>query len=236
MRKYRRKMELCMTLLVLICSFCIGRLGAKMKAEPEAAGSHIITETIKSCIVIDAGHGGFDSGKIGVGGILEKDINLSIARKLQKLLEAEHLEVRMTREEDEGLAGREEDRRKQKDMRQRVERINSTKPELAVSIHQNSYTDSAVCGPQVFYYGNSEEGKRMAKILQDTINSELAIPHPRREKSNMEYYLLRRTAVPTVIIECGFLSNPEEEGKLKTEEYQEQVAASICHGILKCLD
>ena len=186
-------------------------------------------------IVVDAGHGGFDSGKVGIGNILEKEINLAIARKVQENLEAAGIEVVMTRESDQGLYDENEENKKQQDMKKRCEMINESGADLAVSIHQNSYTEEYVCGPQVFYYETSQKGKELAQILQETLNEKLDIARPREIKADNTYYILKRTQIPTVIAECGFLSNTEEAEKLTSEEYQEQVAEAVCEGILQYL-
>ena len=113
--------------------------------------------------------------------------------------------------------------------------INETKPVLTVSIHQNSYEDPEIHGAQVFYYSHSREGEAVAKILQESLQ-EIDPENHRKAKANETYYLLRRTKVPTVIVECGFLTNPEEAEKLSGEEYQEQVAEAVAKGIAKCLE
>lgn len=105
-------------------------------------------------------------------------------------------------------------------------------PFLAVSIHQNSYTESSVKGPQVFFYESSAQGRELAAALQEALNEMLEIERPREIKANDSYYLLRKTKSPTVIVECGFLSNPEEAEKLVTDAYQETVAEAVCSGIL----
>ena len=117
----------------------------------------------------------------------------------------------------------------------RVKMINETKPVLTVSIHQNSYEDPEIHGAQVFYYSHSREGEAVAKILQESLQ-EIDPENHRQAKANETYYLLRRTKVPTVIVECGFLTNPEEAEKLSGEEYQEQVAEAVAKGIAKCLE
>ena len=104
-----------------------------------------------------------------------------------------------------------------------------------MSIHQNSYTEEYVCGPQVFYYETSQKGKELAQTLQEALNQKLDIARPREIKANNTYYILKKTQIPTVIAECGFLSNTEEAEKLISEKYQEQVAEAICEGIRKYL-
>lgn len=181
----------------------------------------------KLTVVIDSGHGGGDPGKIGVNNALEKDINLAIGKKLETALEKENIQVVLTRETDEMLA-----ESKSEDMKKRVQIMNDAKAKLVVSIHQNSYVTEQESGAQVFYYSNSEKGKELALVLQENLKK-IDTDNRREAKANDSYYILRHTDVPTVIVECGFLSNWEEAQKLTTEEYQQELAQVICDGILQ---
>lgn len=191
-------------------------------------------EVSRNTIVLDPGHGGEDPGKVGVNGVLEKEINLQIAMQVKEILEEKNIQVVMTRMEDEMLCPKDADNKKREDMRKRVEMINEVNPVLAVSIHQNSYTDPEVSGAQVFYYLGSEEGKIVAERMQNAL-LEVDLNNKRAAKGNDSYYLLKKTKVPTIIVECGFLSNPSEAEKLKTKEYQESVANAIVNGIETCI-
>ena len=186
-------------------------------------------------VILDAGHGGSDPGKIGVNDLMEKDINLAITEKVKNCLEKENVAVELTREKDKGLGNTGDGSKKTEDMQARVKKINELKPVLAVSIHQNSYEDPEIHGAQVFYYSHSQEGENVAKILQESLRG-IDPENHRQAKANETYYLLRRTQVPTVIVECGFLTNPEEAEKLSGEEYQKQIAEVIAEGIAKCLE
>lgn len=190
-------------------------------------------KTGQADVVIDAGHGGKDPGKVGVNDALEKDINLQIAKKLQEELESRGISVLMTREEDKGLYDEDADNKQVQDLKRRVELINETAPALAVSIHQNSYPDPAIKGAQVFYYTSSVEGKQLAKRLQERLVKGLDPQNHRQAKANDSYYLLKKTACPIVIVECGFLSNPQEEALLTDSVYQERVAWNIFMGIMQ---
>ena len=185
-------------------------------------------------VIIDAGHGGSDPGKVGVNKALEKDINLKIAKKVEKLLKKEGVTVIMTREKDEGLSGGGKGSNKIQDMKARVKMINEIKPKIAVSIHQNSYQTEGVKGAQVFYYSHSKEGEREANMMQETLR-EVDPSNTRQAKANDTYYLLKRTEVPTIIVECGFLSNWEEAKKLTDETYQDAMAKAVSKGILSSL-
>lgn len=188
------------------------------------------------CVVLDAGHGAADPGKIGCNDAKEKDINLAIVLKLQQFLEAEDVKVVLTRQSDAPLYDAAASNKKMSDMNKRVSIIESTSPDLVVSIHQNSYHESSVCGPQVFYYKASEEGKRAAEILQASFDGLEEIDNRRVAKANDNYYLLLHTSVPMVIAECGFLSNPQEAQLLIQDSYQEEVAWVLHMGILQYLN
>lgn len=184
----------------------------------------------KEVVVIDPGHGGFDPGKVGVNNSLEKDINLAIAQKVEKRLSDSGYTVYMTRTEDVALCEGSEKSKKLADMKSRVKLIEDAKPALTVSIHQNSYS-AGTKGAQVFYYTQSEQGKKLANVMQTTIKELLQSDNNRVEKPNDSYYMLRKVSCPLVIVECGFLSNPDEEALLNDESYQQKMAAAICEGI-----
>lgn len=187
------------------------------------------------CIVIDAGHGGTDPGKVGINDQLEKDINLKIAQKLKQFMEAEGITVVMTREDGEGLYDENASNKKVQDMKRRLEIIEAADPVLVVSIHQNSYHEEYVKGAQVFYYETSENSKRLAQILQEELRA-LDPDNNRQCRGNDSYFLLKKTSKPIVIVECGFLSNRVEAEKLSTELYQERIAWNIHMGIMKYLN
>jgi len=184
-------------------------------------------------IVIDAGHGGIDPGKVGVNNALEKDINLAIALKLERNLKEHGVNVIMTRTDDNGLYKESDSNKKVCDMKKRLSIIEDAKPDLAVSIHQNSYPDQSVSGVQVFYYRDSVKSKSAAEILQTQLIKSLKPEKERTAKDNNSYYLLKKTSVPIVIVECAFMSNPTEADLLIREDYQEKVAWAIYMGIMQ---
>lgn len=200
--------------------------------------SQTLGKTVKQddfLVVIDAGHGGIDPGKVGMHGELEKDINLQIAMKCRSYLEQQHILVKMTREEDQGLYRENDTNKKIIDMKNRVTFIEENKPDLVVSIHQNSYVTEGVSGPQVFFYRDSLESKKAAENMQMILNDVLQPEKNRVEKENCTYYLLKKTSVPIIIVECGFLSNDKESRLLTLEEYQERVAWAVFLGIRQYL-
>lgn len=180
---------------------------------------------------LQSAHGGADPGMIGVGGLEEKGINLQIAMKLREILEKKGFTVIMTREEDKGLYDEESRNQKAQDMQRRIALVKECKPVLCISIHQNSYQDSAVYGPQVFYYEDSVQGKSLAELIQEKLNTRLDVKRPRVAKGNKTYYLLKRSESVLNIVECGFLTNPQEAELLQTDEYQLKVADAISEGI-----
>lgn len=217
----KRLLEVIMACLMLVCFYLLSREAALAARE----------ETNEKLILVDSGHGGEDPGMVGVGGLEEKGINLLIAKKVKAALEERGYSVVMTREDDRGLYEDSGNNMKAQDMQRRIAMIQEYKPALSVSIHQNSYQDPQVKGPQVFYYENSAEGERLAKILQEKLNTGLKVERPRVAKGNTTYYLLKRSPGVLNIVECGFLTNPEEAALLKTEEYQEKVAQAVAEGI-----
>lgn len=182
-------------------------------------------------VAVDSGHGGIDSGKIGVNGSHEKDINLAIGYKLKALLEDAGYEVVMTRTGDAGLYQESDSNKKAADMKNRCRIIEEGKVDLVISIHQNSYSSSTARGAQMFYYAKSEEGKKLAQILTQSFLEGVDGSNHRVAKSNNNYYMLLHTACPTVIAECGFLSNWEEATLLGDEKYQEKIARALFSGI-----
>lgn len=187
-------------------------------------------------VVIDAGHGGTDPGKVGVDGSLEKDINLAIADRLKTYLQQDDVKVIMTRETDMGLYSETDSRKKMADMKKRCEIIEESGADLVVSIHQNSYHEESVSGGQVFYYRDSSKGKALAAILQDRFDYVLGEQNRRLPKANVNYYLLLHVKCPIVIVECGFLSNRREAALLNSGEYQDKLAYTIHMGIMEYLN
>lgn len=224
----RAKVELVLAIIflagLLVINKSINERVFSVQAEPE-----------ELVVIIDPGHGGADPGKVAVNDIVEKDINLIIAGKLKVLLEAQGIEVLMTREDDEMLSKEESKNKKLEDMKERVKLINEALPELVISIHQNSYSDENVSGAQVFYHEASVEGKAAAEIMQKAF-LELDTDNHRQAKGNTDYYLLKHTEVPVIIVECGFLSNPQEAELLKGEAYQGRLAEVMSKGIVTYLE
>lgn len=218
-------------LLLILMVFLAAKYGTVQVVSAEVA-----ERNGRPVVVIDSGHGGNDPGKVGVDGSLEKEINLEIAMRLKQYLELEDIEVVMTRESDLGLYEEGDTSKKMADMRNRCQLINDAKPDLVVSIHQNSYHEEYVSGGQVFYYQDSEKGKKLAEILQERFTYVLGAENRRLAKANGNYYLLLHVKSPIVIVECGFLSNWKEATLLQQEDYQDRLAWTIHMGIMEYLN
>ena len=189
----KRKIELLMGLCVILCAFVLARKGAVFVQSEQAKSAPV-------CIVVDAGHGGDDPGKIGINDALEKDINLQIALKLQKILEQNNIKVVMTRNTDAGLYSEGTTNKKAEDMQKRCKIIEDSNALFTVSIHQNSYTSPEIQGAQVFYYGQSENGKKLAEILQTALIEQVDPDNHRAAKANESYYLLKKNTLSLIHI------------------------------------
>lgn len=218
----RKSIEYGMAILLLLAVYLVSGEAARVTGAKAKTGVDV---------VIDAGHGGSDPGKVAADGCLEKTVNLSIAGKVQRILEKQGISVYMTREKDEMVHPDGKEPEKKEDMRLRCERISASGAKCAVSIHQNSFSDPSAHGAQVFYYTASEEGKQFADIMQKQLIRILDPSNTRVSKANDSYYLLRKTTIPLLIVECGFLSNPEEAKKLQEVKTQELAAEAIAEGI-----
>lgn len=197
----------------------------------------VSSENVKSMptIVIDAGHGGEDGGAVSESGVLEKDINLSIANDTSALFYLLGFDVTQTRKTDISLDNGEDTIRKRKvsDMKKRLEIFNSSKENTIISIHQNKFSESKYHGTQIFYSPNNPKSKQLADSIKYSVKG-LLQPDNEREckKADSGIYLLKNTNNPAVIVECGFISNGEECKNLLDSLYQKQMAYSITAGFL----
>ena len=232
MNKFEHKLLSIVMGLLLVAAMLIW---SRELAE-SVSGDNVLAGKRKYKVVIDAGHGGDDPGKIGINGALEKDINLQIAFLVQEFLEEADVEVVLTRKTDEGLYDAGVPNKKVQDMKHRIAIIDEEAPDVTVSIHQNSYPEEYVHGAQVFFYTGSREGQALADSIQTQFVEKADAENTRQIKANDSYYLLKKTQVPIVIVECGFLSNSVEAAKLCEETYQERVAWAIHMGILQYLN
>ena len=220
----KRKIEMAMAVFFIAISLLASVWGVSVVSAKKTA-SHLK-------VVIDPGHGGSDPGKVAVDGTLEKDINLAIAQKLGANLKKHGVEVYFTRESDCELCTESEGSKKAKDLQKRCQIVENVDPDVTISIHQNSYSDAGISGAQVFYYSTSEKSRLLAEQLQEKLVSMVDPTNHRAAKANDSYYMLRKTVSPTVIVECGFLSNEKECKKLQDDKYQDKIVEAIYQGIV----
>lgn len=232
--KKRNIILIALVVLLLITIFSLN-IGQKDKAV-------ILTkdEGVQKTIILDPGHGGEDPGAVSdYSGLKEKDATLAISLKAKELLEAKGYKVIMTREEDK----LEYDpdlknivKKRMQDLERRKRIMDESGADLAVSIHLNKFQETQYHGAQAFYPPGSDEGRKLAISIQKTIK-EMVDPENRREalEQARPMIILKDYKIPTAIVECGFLSNKEEEKKLATEEYQNKLAEAIVEGIIRYL-
>lgn len=225
----RRKICFCVALGVLLVFAC--GLGAysvvRVMSSLHAPASPVI--------IIDAGHGGMDGGATGVGGVIEKDINLAIAQKLYSLAQLDGYDVVMVRSTDrsvheEGITGV----RKQKvsDIHQRLALAKKHPDAVFISIHQNYFPKQSSWGSQVFYSTENEQSRILAQKIQDNIRESLQPENKREIKAaGNNLYLLSHMSNPAVMVECGFISNPEDSQRLLKADYQQQLAFKILQSV-----
>lgn len=189
----------------------------------------------KPIIILDAGHGGMDGGCVAYNGSLEKDVNLSIELSLKAMLESFGYSVEVTRSTDTsiydpGVVGL--SKQKKSDMNNRLKLFNKYENAVAVSIHQNQFTDPKYSGAQMFYAKTNPMSETLAKTLQDTFKNKLQKDNNREIKNaGKDLFLLYYSNCPSVMVECGFLSNKEEADLLLTKDYQKKVALTIFCGL-----
>ncbi len=201
--------------LVAASAFAAGLLGAE-EAVSVAAG--------KYTVVVDAGHGGPDGGAVGVHGTVEAGLNLTVAQLLKAELERRGVTVIMTRETVDALGDT-----KKADMAARGRIIAMPEADVVVSVHMNKFTDCSVHGSMAYYMQGSDEGGILAQCVIDAVTD--ITGQGRRDANPGDYFVLRKGAAPSVLVECGFLSNSEDEAKLTDEAYQRLLAKGIADGV-----
>lgn len=196
----------------------------------ESAGRN---ERALPTVILDPGHGGMDAGAVGIGGLQEKNLNLEISLRLKALLEAGGFEVLMTREEDVMLGDGEKGHAKLADLRYRLDLAKAHPDAILVSIHMNKFPAESCKGLTVYYGGLRKESESLGGVLREKVIS-LLQPDNEREmkKATSAIYLLHRLPIPGVLVECGFLSNPEDAAALQTEDHQKKLALVLAGGIL----
>ena len=219
---------------IIFIGICIGLI-----IFPLSKSKNTYSETSLSApiVVIDAGHGGEDGGTVGINGCYEKDINLSVAKKLKSYLSSMGVRCVLTRNSDTLLYDRTADyegRKKHLDMLERLRITNSYENAIFVSIHQNAFTQEKYSGLQIYYSENNESSLSIAKSIEQGIKEILQVQNNRVAKaSGGNIYLLEELNCPAILIECGFLSNANECELLCSEEYQSKLCAIISKEISK---
>lgn len=203
--------------------------------------NYLKTQTVSSTpvsnhtIILDAGHGNPDGGAVAEDGTIESDLNLDIVLKLQNLLESSNCNVILTRSDENGIYETDSNTIREKkisDMKNRVEIANNSNAELFLSIHMNKLEQTQYSGWQTFFKNKDDTSKKIAKNIQTSLNYFLKKEKTREIKSISGIYLTNKVNIPLVIVECGFLSNAEENKLLQTEKYQDELAWSIYIGIM----
>lgn len=190
-------------------------------------------------VTIDAGHGIPDEGAQNENGLTEAGINLKIALKVQKLLEVSNCTVILTRSDENGIYDIDSKtlrEMKVSDMKNRVKIGNSSDSDIFVSIHLNKIPQNQYYGWQTFYKKNSEEGKKLSNYIQENLNQSIQIENKRVPQTISGKYIIENLEIPTVIVECGFLSNPTEANLLTQNDYQDKIAWGIYCGIMDYFD
>jgi N-acetylmuramoyl-L-alanine amidase len=215
-----------MVFVSIACGMCVNVL-----LTPKAVAG---VDALAMRIVLDAGHGGIDGGVVGrTSGVKESDLNLAIVYQIKSRLEELGFEVVLTRKTEAGLYETATKGFKRRDMEKRKEIIQQVKPSLVLSIHQNYYPSKNTRGGQVFYRKGQEQSKQLALGLQKKLNElYLGVGGRARSAAMGDFFMLECCACPSVLIECGFLSNPTEEALLSSESWQKQLAEEIASGIL----
>lgn len=231
-----KKNNIALIALILLLAITIYSLNLGTDEAAQAANPQVPQKTV----IVDAGHGGEDPGKESqYSGLLEKNLNLSIAIKVKALLEKDNYKVILTRSEDileyppeaKGPTAK-----RKADLTRRKKIMDESGADIVVSIHMNSIPQTQYSGAQTFYPHNSPESQKLAQILQKSMR-ETVDPNNKREAlvrgkpDELPIMIFRNLKVPTAVVECGFLSNPDEEKLLGTEEYQGKIALAIKNGV-----
>ena len=210
-----------LVILVAICSIVGICYVVKAASSPKALYT----------IVIDAGHGGRDGGAVGrTTEVTESYLNLQFALKLKSICEEYGFNVVLTRKDMNGLYSAFATNKKRSEMEKRMEIIEEANPDLVVSIHMNSFSNTSAKGSQVFYAETHPEYEEFAQKVQDALNAK--IDYAKKTAKSSDFYVINTTPIPSILVECGFLSNPEEEALLVSEEYQKNFCYVLFYGIL----
>ena len=211
-------------LIVATLFFSFGFLLSVIAKEQTFATPYNLT------IVLDAGHGGIDGGSVGKNGTVEAELNLVYVNKLEKLFKSANINVVKTRKSPDGLYTSKNGNFKKEDMQKRKQIIENADAQAVVSIHMNKFSLNSERGCQVFYQKESESGKNLAESIKNSLTKQ--IDYSRELTLAGDYFICKCADIPSVIVECGFLSNDEEEKLLNTDDYQDKLCYAIFCGVL----
>lgn len=213
----------CFALCFVLCAMFMFHIGATDIVPQE--GIPVNIEKTKKTVILDPGHGGEDSGAVGIDGILEKDLNLSVCGILSELLSASGFEVIQTRTEDVMLGDGTEGHKKSEDLKARVELAKQNPDAYYVSIHMNKFPKEYCKGIQLFYSPNNQSSLPLAQFMHTLVKTYFQTNNNREVKNGSEHiYLMNRIQNPAILVECGFVSNPEEAQLLQAKDYQKKIA------------
>lgn len=225
---------------LVLSSYCIG-FGTFINDVGNArAVAAALDQGDKLCLVIDPGHGGEDGGTVGINGVLEKDLNLSLSEVLSAILNFSGYEVVQTRKEDKMLYDRNvnyQGRKKMLDLKGRLEIAQAIKPDLFIGIHMNAFPEQKYSGLSVYYSKNQAKSKDAAEIIRTNVKNNLQPDNTRETKAaSSNIYILDRINCPAILIECGFLSNPEECEKLSSYDYRRELSFVLYSSLVSFLE
>ena len=224
----KRVFIILITIIVSVVSFAIN-------SKPENTISTVSLPVSGKTIVLDAGHGYPDEGAESINGVTEASINLIITKKVQSLLEQSGCNIILTRSDENGIYNLESNTLREKkvtDIKNRVKIGNESSADVFISIHLNKIPQSQYYGWQTFFKENDEKSEQLAKSLQEELNNSIQKENKREALKITGKYIIDHVEIPIAIVECGFLSNPEEEQLLQQSEYQDKLAWGIYNGIM----
>ena len=219
---------------IFLCAF-ISIISLSMREVKNQAVSVSSLPVTNKVIILDAGHGLPDSGASSNSGVTEENINLAITKKVQSLLEQSGSTVILTRSDENGIYDTDSSsikNKKRSDIKNRVKIGNESSADIFISIHLNKIPQSQYYGWQTFFKNGNEDGKRLAESIQNGLNNSIQKENKRQSLKISGKYIIDNVEIPTTIVECGFLSNPEEERELQNDEYQNRLAWGIYIGIM----
>lgn len=210
-------------------------VGVALGINPILKTIGIISDNHKMCVVVDAGHGLPDGGAVGANGTIEQKINLDVAKKVEEVLAGKGIKVIMTRNDENSLSDEKEGKTlremKKEDMNKRLSIIKESNADLFISIHMNQFPQEKVNGLRLFYDKNHPETKELAQMMQERMAEVTGAKMYAVKTADQSLFLMKNPPIPAILVECGFISNPDEEKKLNDEDYQSRLAWAIAEAV-----